>query len=135
VLFALAATFILTLATTAIRSGKVALPEYQIGAAPANYSLAQEFIVDLAPDAAGRTGFLKLRMTISASSKTALSEVEENGAQIRERVSFFLRELTGEDFAGTEAAERVKAELLKRARLPVSENAIKDVVIDELVIQ
>jgi flagellar basal body-associated protein FliL len=74
-------------------------------------------------------------MTISASSKTALSEVEENGAQIRERVSFFLRELTGEDFAGTEAAERVKAELLKRARLPVSENAIKDVVIDELVIQ
>jgi len=135
VLFALAVTFILTLATTAIRSGRVALPDYVSGAATADYSLAQEFIVDLAPDSSGRTGFLKLRMTILAPDKAALSEVEDKGSQIRERISFFLRELSSEDFAGTEAAERVKAELLKRARLPVSGGAVKDVVIDELVIQ
>lgn len=135
VLFALAATFILTVATTAIRSGEVTLPDYEIGATSGNYSLAQEFIVDLAPDASGRAGFLKLRLSLLASSRTALAEIEDNSAQIRERVSFFLRELSGEDFAGTEATERVKAELLKRARLPVSDGAVKDVVIDEIVIQ
>jgi len=137
VLFALAVTFMLTLATTAIQSGKVALPKGRPGtvADAQLYSAPQEFIVDLSPDAAGAAAFLKLRMTIRARDRAALAEIEANEGRIRERVAFFLRELSADDFAGTEAAARIKAELLKRTSLPLSPGAASDVVIEEIIIQ
>lgn len=138
VLFALAITFMLALSTTAIRSGRLALPTPDFASGDTNgalYSAPQEFLVDLSPDSTGRSAFLKLNLRLLAENKAALAEIEKMKPQIRERVMFFLRELSSEDFAGTEASARLKAELLKRVRLPVSDGAVADVAIENIVIQ
>lgn len=138
VLFMLAVTFMLALSTTALTSGKVNLPSYDLhglGGGEMLYAPAEEFLTDLAPDANGRTAYLKLTAKLVAKDRAALSEIKEKQPMIRERVSFFLRELSADDFAGSEASARLKAEILKRASLPLSEGAAADIIIEDIVIQ
>lgn len=139
VLFSLALTFMLGLSTTAIKSGSAMLEKHELRAVDTNgdggFYAPQEFLVDLAPDEAGRDAFLKLTAKVVAKDAPALREIRARDAQIRERIGFFLRELSPEDFRGSEAMARVKAEMLKRVRLAVSEDYASDVVIEEIVIQ
>lgn len=138
VLFTLAVTFMLALSTTALQSGKVKLPSYDlqgIGEGAALYSPSEEFLIDLSPDATGRSGYLKLTMKLAVKDRAALAEIEEKQPMIRERVSFFLRELSVDDFAGSAATTRLKTELLKRASLPLSEGAASDIFIEDIIIQ
>lgn len=139
VLFMLAVTFMLALSTTALTSGKVKLPSYEFqglsGAGAILYAPSEEFLIDLSPDAAGRSAYLKLTAKIVARDHAALSEIKEKQPMIRERVSFFLRELSADDFVGSEASARVKAEILKRASLPLSQGAAADIVIEDILIQ
>lgn len=135
VLFALAVTFMLALSTTVLRSGGAPLMPSHQGAAKDFRTPALEFLTDLSPDAAGRIAFLRLKASIVARDKEALAEIEANAPEIRERISFFLRELSPEDFAGTGAMTRLKAELLKRARISVGAGAVTDVIVEDLVIQ
>lgn len=138
VLFMLAVTFMLALSTTALTSGKVKLPSYEfqgLGAGATLYAPPEEFLVDLSPDASGRSAYLKLTAKLVAKDHAALSEIKEKQPMIRERVSFFLRELSADDFSGSEASARVKAEILKRASLPLSAGAAADIVIEDIVIQ
>ncbi|MEK7266458.1 MAG: flagellar basal body-associated FliL family protein [Pseudomonadota bacterium] len=139
VLFTLAVTFMLALSTTALQSGKVKLPSYDIqaigDAGAILYSPSEEFLIDLSPDATGRSGYLKLTAKLVAKDRAALTEIKDKEPMIRERVTFFLREMSAEDFAGSEAMARLKGEILKRASLPLSEGAASDIVIEDIVIQ
>lgn len=140
VLFSLAVTFMLALSTTALRSGRVSLPHYDMpDFANSNdepqYGPTQEFLTDLAPDSTGRIAFLKLSVRIVASDPQALTEIREKQPLIQERLSFFLRELAPEDFEGSEAQARLKSEMLKRARLPLTPGVARDIVIETIVIQ
>ena len=139
VLFTLAVTFMLALSTTALQSGRVKLPSYDIqsigDAGAIFYSPSEEYLIDLSPDATGRSSYLKLTAKLVARDRAALAEIKEKQPMIRERVAFFLRELSAEDFAGSEAMARMKGEILKRASLPLSDGAASDIVIEDMVIQ
>lgn len=139
VLFSLAVTFMLALSTTAIRSGAVRLPDAASAPRPAAdgtyYAPARDFIVDLSPDRLGRISYLKLSVKIVARDAAALAEVEEKEPFVNERIAFFLRELSPEDFEGSEGMARVKSELVRRANLPLSAGAARDIVIETIVIQ
>lgn len=139
VLFTLAATFMLALSTSAITSGKVGLPRYESPDRPAAdgnfYAPTEEFLVDLSPDRLGRVSFLKIEAKLVARDAAALSEIKDKQPFIKERLAFFLRELSPEDFEGTEAMARVKAEMLKRANLALSTGGATDLVIETIVIQ
>ena len=54
---------------------------------------------------------------------------------MRERIAFFLRELSPEDLDGTEAQARLKAELLRRVNLTIAPEAADEIVIQSFVIQ
>lgn len=137
VLFTLAATFMLALSTSAIRSARLSAPATGHTAASDGglYAPPVEFLVDLSPDRLGRISYLKLDVKIVAMDAAALAEIVEKTPLINERVSFFLRELSPEDFEGVEGMARVKAELLKRVGLPLTPGAARDVVIESIVIQ
>ena len=140
VLFSLAVTFILALSTTALQSGKGVISSYAIpdftGRAPGViFSPSEEYLIDLAPDAAGRSAYLKLSAKIVARDYAALAEIKEKQPMIRERTSFFLRGLSADDFSGSEAMERVKSDLLRRAQLTLTEGAAADIIVEDLVIQ
>lgn len=140
VLFLLAVTFMLAVSTTAVRTGAVSLPRYDLPGFSAAadgkyYAPSQEFLTDLAPDATGRISFLKLSVKIVARDGAALAEIKDRKPLIEERISFFLRELSPEDFEGSEAMARVKAEMLKRARLPLTPGAAEDILVENIIIQ
>lgn len=139
VLFTLAVTFMLALSTTAIQSGKMNIPAYKLSGFGADgdilYSPSEEFLIDLTPDSAGRSAYLKLTTKLVAKDRAALEEIKVREPLIRERVTFFLRELSADDFAGSEEMARLKTEILKRASLPLSEGAAPDIIIEDIVIQ
>ncbi len=115
------------------------LPHYELperAAADGNYyAPSEEFLVDLSPDQLGRISYLKLNAKLVAEDGAALAEIKEMQPFIKERITFFLRELSPEDFEGSEAMARVKAEMLKRANLQLTPGAARDVVIETIVIQ
>ncbi len=140
VLFALAVAFMTVISAMAVRPGGVALPSHEhkgFGASDGTLLFAppEEFLIDLGPDATGRTALLRLKTKLVAKDRAALGEIEEKQPMIRERVSFFLRELSADDFAGSEAMARMKTELLKRASLSLSDGAATDIIIEDIVIQ
>jgi flagellar basal body-associated protein FliL len=95
------------------------------------------FLVDLAPDRSGRTAYLKLEAVVEfASSDTAgAARMQQETAAVRERLSFLLRGLTPDDFAGADGMARVKTEMLRRVNLVIAPEKAADVVITDLVIQ
>ncbi|MCB2098764.1 MAG: flagellar basal body-associated FliL family protein [Parvularculaceae bacterium] len=140
VLFALAVTFMLGLSTTAIRSGRVLLPDYDLSALSADeqktlYAPPLEFLTDLAPDSTGRAAYLKARLKVVARDRKALAELTERQPFIQERVAFLLRGLSSEDFEGDVGMARVKAEILKRVNIAAAPGAATDIIIEDLVIQ
>lgn len=140
VLFSLAVTFILAISTTALQTGSgvissYALPAFTGRAGTVIFSPSEEYLVDLAPDAAGRAALLKLTTKIVAKDGAALAEIREKQPMIRERTAFFLRELSADDFSGSEAMARLKSELLKRAQLSLPADATTDLIVEDLVIQ
>jgi len=140
VLFSLAVTFMLGLSSTILYSSKMTLPSYQMpefSAARAGpfYGPEQQFLTDLAPDMTGRVAYLKLTAKLVAKDAAALAEIKLKEPLIQERISFFLRELSPEDFDGSEAMVRIKAEMLKRAGLSLTSGAAEDIIIEDLVIQ
>ncbi len=140
VLFSLAVTFMLALSTTMLRSANVrlphyALPEFSVAQDGQHFSPPETYLTDLAPDATGRIAYLKLTAKVAARDAAALAEIKEKAPLIKERISFFLRELSPEDFDGSEGMARIKAELLKRASLPLAPGSAVDVVIEDIVIQ
>ncbi|MBT8472575.1 MAG: hypothetical protein HKN14_00105 [Marinicaulis sp.] len=97
-----------------------------------------EFLIDLAPDRNGRTTYLKMRAIIQlsdmATAETA-RQLEAAEPAIRERLTFFLRELQPEDFDGSEDMVRIKRELLRRVNIVIAPAEAADVIVEEIVIQ
>ena len=140
VLFSLAVTFMLALSTTVLRTANVKLPanpmpEFAASKDGKYYAPPEEFLVDLADGTDGRTAYLKLTAKIVARDGAALAEIKAKSPLIRERIAFFLRELSPEDFEGSENMARVKAEMLKRASLPLGEGVAADLIIENMIVQ
>jgi hypothetical protein len=91
VLFALAVTFMAVVTMSALRSGKVPIPDYRLpdlaGSGAAHYAPDEQFLVDLSPDASGRVAYLKLRLKIAARDSAALAEIKSKGPIVRERIA------------------------------------------------
>ncbi len=107
------------------------------GAREAYYPIP-EFLVDLRMDDAGRTAYLRLKVSIrldSASLNDAVEQVDAVKPAVIERLALFLRELRPEDFDGSENMARIKSEMLRRVNLALSPHDARDVVIEDLIIQ
>jgi len=102
------------------------------------YYALPEFLVDLRADNDGRASYLRVKASILLQSG-AKDRMARNMDAIKpllvERLTFFLRELRPEDFAGTEGMGRVKRELLRRVNLVMAPDAASEVILEELVIQ
>ncbi len=134
VLFSLAVTFMIAISTLVLSRadiGRGDAPFARARSAP----IEETFVVDLAPDALGRLRLLQLTVEISAPTASARRALEERRAEVRERLAFFLRELTPEDLDGSEAQARLKAELARRVNLSVGPEMVGDVVVKSVVIQ
>jgi len=111
--------------------------QLQNGARAAYFPLP-EFLVDLQPDASGRTSYLKINASISLpadDAKKTAAILEGAEPAIVERLTFFLRELRPEDFKGSEGMARVKREMARRVSLVVDPAIVSDIVVENLVIQ
>ena len=97
-----------------------------------------ELLVDLSPDKNGRTSFLKIRIDLHFDEESPLRRsvnVEQLAPEVTERLTFFLRELQPEDFAGTAQMERVKAEMMRRINLVLGPAHVQSITIREIIIQ
>ena len=102
------------------------------------YAPLPEFLVDLSPDRTGRTAYLKMRAVIAfpaSEGRDAVEKIETQQSELRERLTFFLRQLRPDDLAGTEGMARVKRELTRRVNLVLQDVEAADVIIEDLVIQ
>ncbi len=133
VLFSLAVTFMLAVSTLALSRADLALPERPFAAAAR--TVEETFLTDLSPDAQGRLRLLKLTVIIETPAGEALQMLEQKRPKIRERLSFFLRELSPEDLDGSAAQERLKSELLKRVNLTLAPAQADTLTIQSIVIQ
>lgn len=134
VLFSLAVTFMIAISTLVLSRADFHLPDSPFasaGAAP----VEETFVADLSPDSLGRLRLLRLEVKIEASSSGAQRALNEKRAQLRERIAFFLRELSPEDLDGSGAQARLKADLLRRVNLTIAPEAVDDVLIQSVIIQ
>lgn len=106
-------------------------------AAPTRSVPLDAFLVDLAPDRSGRIAYLRLvaEIVVPADRPQTAERIAREASVIRERLSFFLRGLSPEDFAGADGMARVKAELLRRVNIVIAPDAAADVVVTDIVIQ
>lgn len=95
----------------------------------------EEFLVDLAPDAAGRVAYLRLAATIAVKDRRAIAEIDAMKPELREKMTTLLRALTPEDFADSAGMMRIKNEMIRRVRLVVGDAGVEDVIINDLIIQ
>jgi len=139
VLFLLAVTFMLALSTSVIRGGRDIIASLEqdkptevdgrVLAAP------QEFLLDLAPDAAGVKSYLRLRTALAYDSEVNARAAQAREAAIRERIIAYLRALSPEDFEDEDDMNRLKAGLVHRATLAAPGAAPRDAVILDIAIQ
>jgi flagellar basal body-associated protein FliL len=134
VLFLLAVTLMIALSALAVRSG-VRFAKFQPQSDRAGSLVRSlEFLTDLSPDADGRVSLVKATVRIAAADAEGAAVLDAKAPVIRERIGFFLREMTPEDFAGAEGQARVKAELKRRVDLTIAP-AKAEIVLEDLVIQ
>lgn len=94
-----------------------------------------DFLVDLAPDRNGRVAYLRLSAVVMADSNDAAAAIDANRVAIAERLTFLLRGLSPEDFAGSDGMTLVKDEMRRRVNLVIAPARARDVVISDLIIQ
>jgi flagellar basal body-associated protein FliL len=133
VLFSLAVTFMIGVSTLMLSRADLGLPAQPF--APATKLVEETFVTDLAADAQGRLRLLKLTIEINAADEAARKALDERNAAMRERLAFFLRELTPEDLDGTVAQERLKVELKRRVDLSLAPAAVSAVTIKSIIVQ
>lgn len=134
VLFSLAVTFMIAISTLVLSRADLALRNHPFSAIE-SAPVQETFVADLAPDALGRLRLIRLTVEITAPAAEARRLVDERRAEVRERIAFFLRELSPEDLDGPEAQARLKSELLRRINLTLAPEAADAVIIRSLVIQ
>lgn len=134
VLFSLAVTFMIGVSTLVLSRAELSLQRSPF-ASDEGARVQETFIADLAPDAAGRLRMLRLSIEVDLASGAARAALEAKRPQLRERLAFFLRELTPEDLDGSDAQMRLKAELLRRVNLTLGPDAANEVLVQSMLIQ
>ena len=85
--------------------------------------------------AGGDPRYLKLRFMLVAKDAAGAEELKARLPAIIDAYQPFLRELRPEDLAGSAAVFRIKEEMLLRAADVVGKDAVKDILIQDLVQQ
>ncbi|MDZ7628837.1 MAG: flagellar basal body-associated FliL family protein [Parvularculaceae bacterium] len=134
ILFSLAVTFMIAISTLVLSRSSVDLSHRPFAVADQK-PIEETLIVDLSPDAQGRLRLLQAVVEIEAGDAAARRMIDEKRSVIRERLSFFLRELSPEDLDGTQAQEQLKTEMLRRVNLSLAAPGAEAVVIRSIVIQ
>lgn len=93
-----------------------------------------EFLVDLAPDRAGRVAYMRLAVTVRAGSE-AEAALRAREAEVRERFAFLLRGLSADDLSSDEGLELLKAELLRRVNVTIAPAVAEEVAITDMIVQ
>ncbi|HBS32290.1 MAG TPA: hypothetical protein DEA40_11205 [Parvularcula sp.] len=133
VLFSLAVTFMIGVSTLLLSRADRASPS-RFAASTTN-PVEETFVTDLAADAQGRLRLLKLTIEIEPADAAARKALEEKNAALRERLAFFLRELTPEDLDGSAAQERLNVELKRRVDLAIAPAAAGSVTVKSIIVQ
>lgn len=134
VLFSLAVTFMIAISTLVLSRADFHLPQGRFSGAGAP-PVEETFVADLSPDASGRLRLVRVAVKIDASTPGARRALAEKNPQMRERIAFFLREMSPEDLDGAEAQARLKVELLRRVNLTIAPETADEIVIQSLMIQ
>ncbi|MGF1545633.1 MAG: flagellar basal body-associated FliL family protein [Parvularculaceae bacterium] len=138
-LFFIAASLMLSISTLAFndqvrrRIGASSLSTFANG--EARYVRLEPVLVDLAPDLQGRRAYAKLTPVVVVADRDAERAVAARQAEIRERMSFLMRQLSPEDLSGAPAMARVKDELLRRVDVAIAPAKAQEVVVDDLIVQ
>ena len=109
-------------AATGLRDGA-----YQPGA----YVHLDPFVVSLGPESGGE--HLKVALVLEVMPGRE-AEVEAIRPRLLDVLNVFLRAVEGRDIALPTSMERLRAQMLRRVQLVSPENAVRDVLIQEFVI-
>ncbi len=137
-LFFIVASLMLSLSTTMIGGEprvKQPAPVRTLIAGPRRLIEFDPILTDLAPDSLGRVTYLRLTPVVAVDGASDEDAVSERYDQIRERMTFMLRQLSPDDLADGEAMERLKTELLRRVNLVIAPARAREVVIHDVIIQ
>lgn len=83
----------------------------------------------------GRATYLKLKLTLEVDSEDTVYAIEPAMPRVMDRFQSFLRELRVEDLSGSAGSYRLRVELLRRVNLAVAPALVRDVLIEEMLIQ
>ncbi|MEL6317860.1 MAG: flagellar basal body-associated FliL family protein [Pseudomonadota bacterium] len=81
----------------------------------------------------GRPRQLRLALSIETTADQLL-DVESQGPRILDSLNTLLRAIDGEDIADPTALDRLRAQMLRRLRLAIHPEAVRDLLIVEYVI-
>lgn len=98
------------------------------------YVEAPAMLVNLR-SADGQTRYLKLRFILVAANAAKADEIKDKLPSILDALQPFLRELRPEDLNGSAAVFRVKEEMMVRARSVFGADAVRNILIQDLVQQ
>ncbi len=113
---------------------EVAAPSHGASEAADVYVEAPPMLVNLR-SADGQTRYLKLRFILVAANAAKAEEVKAKLPSILDALQPFLRELRPEDLNGSAAVFRVKEEMMVRARSVFGADAVRNILIQDLVQQ
>jgi flagellar FliL protein len=93
-----------------------------------------EILVNLQSDGAHRS-YVKMKLNFELARPEDSDQVNQALPRITDALGVYLRQLSPEDFAGSEGVYRLRRELLLRADMAARPARIEDVLISELLVQ
>jgi flagellar FliL protein len=79
--------------------------------------------------------YLKLRVALEVDDPATVTRLENLMPRVVDNFQVYLRELRGEDLAGSAGLYRLKEELLSRVNLAVQPSRVTDVLFREMLVQ
>lgn len=118
--------------------GAESASESAAASSPARSSLSpvalDDFLVDLAPNSAGRVAYARLSVAVHASTDAAAA-LKARETEARERITFLLRGVSADDLVGEEGLTLLKDELRRRINLVIAPAEAEEVAITDLIVQ
>lgn len=79
--------------------------------------------------------YLKLKVSLEVDDPSTVTRLEKLMPRVVDNFQVYLRELRGEDLAGSAGLYRLKEELLSRVNLAVQPSRVTDVLFREMLVQ
>jgi len=93
-----------------------------------------KFLVNLSTGT-GKTSFLNMTVTLELRDLEAKKVMDANKPRILDTLNTYLRELRPTDLGGSAGMYRLKEELTRRLNATVEKGIVKDVLINDIIVQ